>query len=925
MKYNGAGKLKKAFICLFISLFLAGNAAFAQQLFQPFNLDFEDGMPGKSPVAWEVPMKFEKEGYYSRIDTNNPYNGAQCVMLGNDQVLSDTTYGSCMQSIYADPFRGRRIKISAAVRTEISDRVSTAQLWISYDNETDEPGELVAMQDNPIENDEWQRYELIISIGPDAGRINYGIMLAGSGRVWMDEVNIEVIDPVEYAFEPPRPIDSVSVDNLLAFAELYGVVRFFHPSTEAFDADWNKFAVAGVRAVEDADTPGELKNKLDELFLPIAPSLQISDTSDFDNYNQPDGAMRKIALTWMHKGGFVKEQNPFFGTSVVNVYQSLRKSEGSLIQMVRAEPYRGKKLKFSAAIRTDVIGAASHAQLWMRVDKANDRIALIKNMDQNPVISGKWQRYSIEAEIPESAELIRLGLVLIGEGTVWFDDVRLEARGAEPDEESKLKNPGFEDYANNKYIPGWLFRKSVRRAGYDADQTMRGAYEGDMCLRIESDPATRVMLPGPGEQFGGKLSRGLNYSIPISLFVDTSRTLPRPKAKLNYEKYLPAVDFRADGRDRPSRLATTIVMWNIIRHFHAFDLGEAKFDAAFEEALHRAAMDSDRQKFLRTLQKLAAHLGDSQSRVWHGYGSERYGIPILWEYSSGRLIVTKATEDSEIRPGDLILEINGKTIDEIIKDQGQYISASTEEWRTVRALAELRAGPKNSTMKVKVLSDEPGEFETELKRNILLNQLTETRPDGISELEDGIFYVDMTRISDDEFKDNLSWLDRARGIIFDTRGVAVLSEYVLGFFHDRTVKNVVWQTPIFTEPFRNLVSYSYIHTPIKSIDSEIDAEAVFICDPRSIGYSFTTLALADYYDIGTIIGHSSGGIAGEIYPMRLPGRYSISLTAMKPLGPDGSVLRGREFEPEYEVRMDRESAAAGDDPYIRKAIDILTK
>jgi hypothetical protein len=46
---------------------------------------------------------------------------------------------------------------------------------------------------------------------------------------------------------------------------------------------------------------------------------------------------------------------------------------------------------------------------------------------------------------------------------------------------------------------------------------------------------------------------------------------------------------------------------------------------------------------------------------------------------------------------------------------------------------------------------------------------------------------------------------------------------------------------------------------------------------------------------------------------------------MKPLGPDGSVLRGREFEPEYEVRMDRESAAAGDDPYIRKAIDILTK
>ena len=33
------------------------------------------------------------------------------------------------------------------------------------------------------------------------------------------------------------------IDNLIKLAEIYGVVKYFHPSDEAYNLDWDKFAI----------------------------------------------------------------------------------------------------------------------------------------------------------------------------------------------------------------------------------------------------------------------------------------------------------------------------------------------------------------------------------------------------------------------------------------------------------------------------------------------------------------------------------------------------------------------------------------------------------------------------------------------------------------------------------------------------------
>lgn len=55
--------------------------------------------------------------------------------------------------------------------------------------------------------------------------------------------------------EAPRPLSSRGTENLVAFARLLSLVRFFHPSDAAAGADWNRVAVAGIDAVERPSAP----------------------------------------------------------------------------------------------------------------------------------------------------------------------------------------------------------------------------------------------------------------------------------------------------------------------------------------------------------------------------------------------------------------------------------------------------------------------------------------------------------------------------------------------------------------------------------------------------------------------------------------------------------------------------------------------
>ncbi|WP_409274565.1 hypothetical protein V1499_05900 [Neobacillus sp. SCS-31] len=97
-----------------------------------------------------------------------------------------------------------------------------------------------------------------------------------------------------------QPIDR-RVSNIEIFGKLYGYVRYFHPSDEAAELDWNRFGTYGVEKVKDAANEKELKAVLDELFFPIAPTLSLY-TKDEKPPKKPKIKKTDKVIAWQHYG-----------------------------------------------------------------------------------------------------------------------------------------------------------------------------------------------------------------------------------------------------------------------------------------------------------------------------------------------------------------------------------------------------------------------------------------------------------------------------------------------------------------------------------------------------------------------------------------------------------------------------------------------
>ena len=99
-----------------------------------------------------------------------------------------------------------------------------------------------------------------------------------------------------------RP-DRQSLQNIEAFARMYGLVRWFHPSDETQRVDWNRFALYGVERVAACESTEELERELERLFRPLAPGIGFSDHGRDEGLpariTPPDTSGRQV-VAWQH-------------------------------------------------------------------------------------------------------------------------------------------------------------------------------------------------------------------------------------------------------------------------------------------------------------------------------------------------------------------------------------------------------------------------------------------------------------------------------------------------------------------------------------------------------------------------------------------------------------------------------------------------
>jgi erythromycin esterase len=174
-----------------------GERPRAQRLAAPANLDFESGDPGTTPADWMGVSGINSLGYEVLTSEDHPHTGRRCAMIRRKPgPRYGETFGSLGQTIDAKAFRGRRIKLRAAVRTEVAGPGNQAHLWLRIQKDGFGPASLLfedLMADRPITTKEWRVLEITGDVPKDAARIDYGMALVGEGRAWLDSVALQAV------------------------------------------------------------------------------------------------------------------------------------------------------------------------------------------------------------------------------------------------------------------------------------------------------------------------------------------------------------------------------------------------------------------------------------------------------------------------------------------------------------------------------------------------------------------------------------------------------------------------------------------------------------------------------------------------------------------------------------------------------------
>jgi len=167
------------------------------KLSAPANTDFEEGEAGKLPSDWRASPKLRRYDFQIASTEERCYSGKRCIAISRAPGKHyGEMAGSVGQRLDATAYRGKKIKLRAAVRAELAGAGNLSWLRLNVSKKVFGPQSAAfdSLDKYPITSAEWRIYEIIADVPQDADSISYGLVLVGDGKAWLDSVSVEVVD-----------------------------------------------------------------------------------------------------------------------------------------------------------------------------------------------------------------------------------------------------------------------------------------------------------------------------------------------------------------------------------------------------------------------------------------------------------------------------------------------------------------------------------------------------------------------------------------------------------------------------------------------------------------------------------------------------------------------------------------------------------
>ncbi|MFT3908596.1 MAG: alpha/beta hydrolase [Ferruginibacter sp.] len=230
---------------------------------------------------------------------------------------------------------------------------------------------------------------------------------------------------------------------------------------------------------------------------------------------------------------------------------------GTLVRIFNAKKYAGKKFKIEAAIKVQLIDPNADAELWVRVDKENNKMGFFYNMMDKPIRSNEWKVYNVSGRIDKGAEYLVFGGMYHRKGIFYFDEFHLYIE-TEKDKFEEIMLP-ISDFESDNIETKKFWNYPQVRKGMTTGVSGKDFYGGKQCFIIDASTLIGERTYGNNDSTGKYANvNGINIyyeeygkGIPLLLLHGNSCSISL------FEKQIPefakkyrviAVDTRGQGK-----------------------------------------------------------------------------------------------------------------------------------------------------------------------------------------------------------------------------------------------------------------------------------------------------------------------------------------------------------------------------------------
>lgn len=419
------------------------------------------------------------------------------------------------------------------------------------------------------------------------------------------------------------------------------------------------------------------------------------------------------------------------------------------------------------------------------------------------------------------------------------------------------------------------------------------------------------------------LGAGLRANVPLALLDSEARVSAERRLQLDALEADLARLSTAENDDGDLYAADVIVAWSVFRHFYPYwaEVG-VDWDQMLPQFLEEGSIAGSREDHRNVLRRLVAETGDGHGLVRDPLEqSPMAWLPIAVRWLNGRLVVTASAVPEKVLPGDTIVEIDGRSADSWFHEW-ESLAAGSPQRRAFAVVAGLTRGILGRPT-VLTVTRPSATLEVGL-RYLLHAPVQDPRPDPITQLGAGAWYIDLGRIRWSGLERRLSELAHARAVVFDMRGYptdaggGILPHLMTTAEEDRWM-----HVPCIIQPFGRIAGWRHQGWNLTPIPPLLGGRIAFLTDARALSQAESILGYVKGLRLGVVVGTATAGVNGNVNRFELPSGITISFTGMRITGHDGSPFHLIGVQPDVRVEPTADGIRAGRDEVLERALEAV--